>query len=161
VRPPAKLLILNVSRKSRGSYSYGEYLRGRLERMQAELIPALLFQDDPVVVPARQQTHGQSRHGLSIYRRQLGVLADRGVDESPGLLGGILQIHSDRFSQSQSTRRSPDDVIANLPAHPPQRRAEVRGRLAPAAVRPQHLCREGSRHPRAFERQIGNQALRT
>ena len=88
-------------------------------------------------------------------------MADRGVDECPGLLGGILRVYSDRFSQSQSARRGPDNVIAYLSAYPPQCRAEVRGRLGSATVRPQYLCRVGSRHPRAFECQVGNQALRT
>ena len=44
-------------------------------------------------------------------------MADRGVDEHPGILGDILHVHSDRISQSQPGRRSPDNVIANLPAH--------------------------------------------
>ena len=88
-------------------------------------------------------------------------MAGRGFDECPGLPGDILHVDSDRIRQNQPARPSPDNVIANLPAHPPQRRAEVRGRLASATIRPQHLCRVGSRHPRAFQRQIGNQALRT
>src|SRR6185437_10365096 len=93
-----------------------QHLSGRLEPMQAELIPALLFQDDPVVVPAWEQAQGQPRYGISIHLRQLGVLADRSVDKSPGLLCDILYVYSDRFRQGQPARRSPDDVIANLPA---------------------------------------------
>src|SRR5580692_2138417 len=96
-----------------------QHLSGRLERMQAELIPALLLQDDPVVVPARKQAHGQSRYGFSIYRRQLGLRTDRSVDECPGLLGDILHVYSDRVSQSQPTGRGPGNVTANLLAHPP------------------------------------------
>src|SRR5262249_44850632 len=99
--------------------------------------------------------------GFSIDGWQLGVLADRSIDEYPGLLGDILHVDCDRIGQSQLTWRSPDDVIANLSAHPPQGRPEVRGRLAPTTVGPQYLCRVGSRHPRAFERQVGNQALCT
>src|ERR1700730_10617766 len=94
-----------------------QHLSGRLERMQAELIPALLLQDNPVVVPAWKQTQGQSRYGFSIHRRQLDVLDDRSVDECPGLLGDILHVYSDRISQSQPTRRGPDNVIASLHAH--------------------------------------------
>ena len=30
------------------------------------------------------------------HRRQLGVMADRGADERPGLLRDILHVHSDR-----------------------------------------------------------------
>src|SRR5436305_3646955 len=93
-----------------------QHLSGRLERMEAELIPALLLQDDPVVVPARKQAHGQSRYGLGIRRGQLGVLADRSVDERTGFLDGILHVYSDRVRQSQPPRRSPDNVIANLTA---------------------------------------------
>src|SRR4051812_6719016 len=125
--------------------------------MQAELIPELLLQDDPVVVPAWQQTHGQPRYGFRVYRRRLGVLADRGVDERPGLLGDILRVYSDGASQSQLPGRGPENVIETPPAPPPQRRAEIRGGLASATIWPQHLCRVGSRHPGAFERQIGNQ----
>src|SRR5689334_25150423 len=99
-----------------------QHLRGRLERMQAELIPALLLQDDPVVVPAWKQAHGQSRYCSGIYRRRLDVMADRGVDECPSLAGDILQVHSDRISQSQAARASPDNANAKPPAHPPQRR---------------------------------------
>src|SRR6185312_2056210 len=138
-----------------------QHLSGRLEPMQAELIPALLLPDNPVVVPARKQAQGQSRYGFSIHRRRLGVLADRGVDERPGLLGDMLHVDSDRVSQSQSARRSPDNVIASLSARPPQGRTEIRGGLAPTTIRPQNLRGVGARHPRAFERQIGNQALRT
>jgi hypothetical protein len=75
-----------------------QHLSGRLECVQAELIPTFLLQDDPVVVPARQQAYGQSRYGFSIYRRGFDVMADRSVDECPGLLGGILKVYSDRFS---------------------------------------------------------------
>src|SRR5579862_966554 len=100
----------------------------RLESLQPELAKPLTLEDDPVVVPVRQQIAGElvdlPRGHASV---ELAAREHLGLSEVDGDRGTEPERRASRFEQ-------PVDALLDAP----QRRAQIRSRTLVGRVEPEH-----------------------